>query len=359
MTMSDSTTAITGATALVGPELRPVENAVLIMTEGRISALGSSDDVAIPAEAQQVEARGMTLIPGFIDAHVHIGFFPPRRVLRAGVTTVRDLAWPPEIIFPMAERSKAPGFQGPLILAAGPMLTAPGGYPTRAGWAPSGAGLEVSGPEEAAVAVGRVKEQGAEVVKIALNPPAGPVLDEDTLKAIVSAAHERALEVTGHVYGLAELRKALDAGVDELAHMLMGTDRISPDLAARMAAEHMTVVPTLAIRSGGELKAALGNLGRFAAAGGRVVYGTDLGNAGASPGIDRREIRLMGRAGLSPAQIIESATAAAAAHLGLKDRGVLEVGAHADVVLIRGDPLADPKALGRVKKVWRAGIPAL
>ena len=328
------------------------------MSEGRISALGPNDEVPIPAEAERVEAGGMTLIPGFIDAHVHIGFFPPRRVLRAGVTTVRDLAWPPEIIFPLAERSRAPGFQGPMILAAGPMLTAPGGYPTRAPWAPSGTGLEVGGPKEAAGAVKRVQEQGAEVVKVALNPPAGPVLDEATLKAIVSAAHERDLEVTGHVYGLAELKKALDAGVDELAHMLMGTDRISQDLAARMASENMAVVPTLAIRSGGELKAALGNLGRFAAAGGRVVYGTDLGNAGASPGIDRREIRLMGRAGLTPVQIIESATTVAAAQLGLKERGVLEVGAHADVVLVRGDPLADPNALGRVKKVWRAGIPA-
>src|SRR3712207_8677447 len=81
-------------------------------------------------------------MPGFVDAHVHIGCADAGEVLRRGVTTVRDLGWPPERIFDVARASASPSFDGPLVLAAGPILTAPGGYPTPAAWAPRGTGRE-------------------------------------------------------------------------------------------------------------------------------------------------------------------------------------------------------------------------
>src|SRR6266542_995414 len=93
------------------------------------------------------------LMPAVADRHVHMGLADPGAVLLGGVTAVRDLAWPPEEIFPLADASEGPSFNGPLVRAAGPMITAPAGYPTRSSWAPRGTGLEVRGVDEAAAAV--------------------------------------------------------------------------------------------------------------------------------------------------------------------------------------------------------------
>lgn len=348
---------IIGATALVGTELGATEDATVVVEDGTIRAIGTGD-IEIPSGADRIDARGCTLIPGFIDAHVHIGFYEPRDVLRGGVTTVRDLGWPPERIEHLVRASRSDEFDGPTILAAGPMLTAPGGYPTRAPWAPDGTGLEVRGPEEAERAVSSVADAGAVIVKVALNPPVGPVLSLDTLAAIVDAAHERGLKVTGHVHGLDELDKALAAGMDELAHILTSAERIPDPTIERMASTGMVVVPTLSIFSGAALEVAIANLQAFRAAGGRVVYGTDLGNEGPRPGIEPNEVRAMAQAGMPARDIIRSATVDAAAWLGLETTGAIEVGRAADLVLIEGDPVARPEALTQIRAVWRRGLKA-
>jgi imidazolonepropionase-like amidohydrolase len=356
--MTPRVQVILGATALVGDELAVVEDAAIVIGGGVIRAVGGRADIQIPAEAQVIEARGHTLIPGFIDAHVHIGFYEPSAVVAGGVTTVRDLGWPPARITPLVRASRADDFPGPTIVAAGPMLTAPGGYPARATWAPPGTELEVDSPEGARGAVASVADAGYAIVKIALNPPAGPVLDLDTLIAIVVAAHARSLKVTGHVHGLAELDKALDAGMDELAHMLTSDERIPDATIARMVAAGMVVVPTLSIFTGSPLRTAIGNLHAFKTAGGRIVYGTDLGNAGPRPGIDATEVRAMATAGMTGLDIIRAATVDAAAWLGLGTTGVIEGGRAADLVLIRGDPVRSPEVLTDVVSVWRRGIRA-
>lgn len=342
--------AIVARAALAGERLERVAPATVVVDGGRISSVGS----APPRDADVVDARDCTLIPGFVDAHVHIGFFEPRDLLWGGVTTARDLAWPPDEIHPLARRSRAPSFDGPLLLAAGPMLTAPGGYPTRAAWAPPGCGREVSTPAEARAAVGRTVDEGACVIKVALNPPVGPTLPRDVLEAIVDAAHARGRRVTGHVHGLDELDKALDAGVDELAHMLMSPERIPDGTIARMVSAGVTIVPTLSVRFDDQ-DVACDNVARFVAAGGRVVYGTDLGNEGPRPGIDAREVDAMARASMSPRAIVASATTRAARYLGLARKGVLDAGYDADVVAVEGDPDRDARALTRVRMVWRGG----
>ncbi|MPZ69393.1 MAG: amidohydrolase family protein [Actinobacteria bacterium] len=346
---------IRGGTALVGPTLRPLEDAVLIIEDGLIAELGAASSVAIPEGAVIVDASGMTLVPGFIDAHVHIEFADPAEVLAGGVTTVRDLAWPPESIWPLAERSRDPGFEGPLIVAAGQMLTTEGGYPTRAGWAPEGTGLVVAAPEDAAAAVDAQADAGASVIKVGLNSAVGPTLDLETLRAIVDAANTRDLAVTGHVDNIEQLEKALDAGMTELAHMLLGGERIPDEGIERMVRAGMTVVPTLSILAGPELEAAVDNLARFRAAGGSVVYGTDLGNAGPRPGIDPTEVAAMTAAGMSLHDILVSATVDAGALLGLDGVGTLSEGMAADIVALGGAPLADPGDLTDVQMVWRRG----
>ena len=341
-------TLISGGSVLIGEALERVDDAIVSIEGERIGAIGAGGG------SGDIDAAGLTLLPGFIDAHVHIGFHLPAEVLAGGVTTVRDLAWPPEAIFPLAESSTEPGFDGPRILAAGPMLTIAGGYPTQAGWAPDGTGRVVTSPDDAETAVAEVALAGASIVKVALNAEVGPTLDLGTLSAIVSAAHERGLKVTGHVYGLEELHKALDAGMDELAHMLMSPETIPDETIDRMVAAGMVVIPTLSVRYGKDQKIAIDNLRRFSEAGGTIVYGTDLGNEGPEPGIDRREIAAMAAAGLTGRDIVTSGTVRSARWLGL-DAGVLKAGARADIVGVRGDPLADPMALTNVELVVRGG----
>ena len=348
-------TSIEAGQALVGRDLRPLENAIILVEGSTISAVGHEDDVTVPSGATRIDAGDSLVLPGFIDAHVHVGFYSPAGILHGGVTTVRDLAWPPDIIFPLSQESKSPNFDGLRILAAGPMLTAPGGYPMKAQWAPSGTGLEVSTPAEGRIAARAVAGSGAHVIKIALNPAVGPALDKPTLTAIVEAAHERHLKVTGHIAGITELEKALDSGIDELAHMLMSSEHIPDETLERIVDQGVAVVPTLSCRFGTDRDLAVDNLARFVKSGGKAVYGTDLGNEGPGPGIDPLEVNAMVEAGMSPREIISSATVDSTPWLGLKNTGVLEPGADADIIAVAGDALDRPLGLTEVERVWRLG----
>ncbi len=346
-------TVIRAAAALLGSDLERASDVALVLEDGTITVAGPA--AAAPHPAETVYEGDVLLVPGFIDAHVHIGFFDPRDIATNGVTAVRDLGWPAEEIFALAQQSRDPGFAGPLIVAAGPMLTAPGGYPTRAQWAPPGTGRVVATVSEAVAAVDGLVARGAAVIKIALNPPVGPVLDGEIVRAIVEASHARGFRVTAHIYGLEQLEVALDAGVDELAHMLMSPESIPNELIDRMVARGVTVVPTLSIRTGVDGSIAIDNLARFLGAGGRVIYGTDLGNEGPRPGIDPREVAGMAAAGMSARQIIASATVDAARYLGLERKGILGTGWDADIVALDLAADLEPDRLCDVRAVWRCG----
>jgi len=350
-----ATTAIVGGRALVGTELEPIDEATVVISNDVIRAVGASAEIEPPEDAELVDATGFTLLPGFIDSHVHIGMAPPIEVLRGGVTTVRDLAWPPQTIWALSGKSKSEDWQGPEIIAAGQMLTVPDGYPLRAAWAPPDTGRAIRSAAEGWEAVDEQADSGACVIKVALNGLAGPTIDAGTLAAIVEAAHARGLRVTGHVHGLSELHKALDAGMDELAHMLMSPEPIPATTVNRMVSAHMTIVPTLSCFFGKEQTIAIENMRAFIAAGGHFVYGTDLGNEGPRPGIDPREVDALARAGLGDSDIVASATTRAAVHLGLTDRGALARGLLADVVAVLWVPGGDPIELTQVGMVWRRG----
>jgi imidazolonepropionase-like amidohydrolase len=286
-------------------------------------------------------------MPGAADRHVHIGLADPGAVLLGGVTAVRDLAWPPDVIFPLADASELPTFNGPLIRAAGPMITAPGGYPTAERWAPAGTGLEIRGAEEAATAVEVLADRGAAAMKVSLNAEAGPTPTDGELAAIVQAAGERRLPVTAHVQGVGQAERALGAGVSEFAHCPW-SERLSESVL-EAAAKAVRIVSTLDIWSFGnvtpELRTAADNMARFRAAGGTVVYGTDLGNGAIPPGIDVREVLLLRETvGMTTDEILEALVA-----------GPLESGGPADLIAPARDPREDLTALGDLKLVIRAG----
>jgi len=351
MTAEPAPLAIVGAAVFDGGGGPPSPDRTVVVRGGRIERVGPPGAVRPPPGAVVVGAAGCTLLPGVVDAHVHLGFYPPAEVLRGGVTTVRDLGWPAGRLAALRGLAEAPGAASPRLLAAGQIVTVPGGYPTRAAWAPTGTAVPVRDGGEAAAAVAMLAAAGAAVIKVALDGRVGPTLPGPLLAAVVAAARQHGLGVTAHVAGNGELEKALAAGVGELAHWPLQRRVLDDTLIARLAAS-VTVVPTLHIEPS---RARRRGVRRFIAMGGRVVYGTDLGNRGPPPAVDVEELRLLVEAGLAPGQALAAATSVAAAHLGLADVGRVVPGARADLLLVEGDPLADLAALTRVRLVTRDG----
>jgi imidazolonepropionase-like amidohydrolase len=336
-----TTLSVRAPLAWLGPG-RLVEDAQVVCDGGVVMSAG--DATRIDHADRDLFVDGF-LMPAVADRHVHIGLSDPAAVLLGGVTAVRDLAWPPERIFPLADASEMPSFEGPLILAAGPMLTGPGGYPTRDPWAPPGTGREVKDADDAAAAVEELARLGSAAIKVSLNAEAGPTPSDAALAAICDAAHAADLPVTAHAQGAGQVERALGAGVDELAHTPWTP--LSPDVI-HAAASRMRIVSTLDILSFGrdtpEIRTALDNLRRFHDAGGTVVYGTDLGNGSIPPGIHAREARLIAEAGLTREEVLQTMI-----------RAPLEPDAPADLVAVAANPLEDLLGLEHVRLVVRAG----
>jgi imidazolonepropionase-like amidohydrolase len=336
-----TTLSIRAPLAWLGPG-RLVEDAQVACDGGRIVHAGEGTWIR-PAD-REIRVDGFVM-PAVADRHVHIGMSSPAEVLAGGVTAVRDLAWPPDLIFTLADASEMPTFDGPLIRAAGSMLTAQGGYPTQDGWAPPGTGREVKSPEDAAAAVEELARLGAAAIKISLNAEAGPTPSDAELAAICDAARAADLPVAAHAQGKGQVERALGAGVDELAHTPW--TRLSDDVI-QTAAGRLRIVSTLDILSFGrdtpEIRTALDNLRRFHVAGGTIVYGTDLGNGEIPPGIHVREAQLIREAGLEQEEVLEAMI-----------RAPLEPEAPADLVVLGASPLEDLAALDDVRTVIRAG----
>lgn len=322
-----------------------VSDAAIHIERGILRYAGPASQAPEPREGEEVAVDGF-VIPAIADRHVHIGLADPAAVLLRGVTAVRDLGWPPDVIFPMADASELPTFNGPLIRAAGPMLTAPGGYPTRERWAPPGTGLEIHDPGEGERAVRMLAGRGAVAIKVALNAVAGPTLPDAELAAICRAAAEEQLPVVAHAEGSGQVERALGAGVRELAHTPWSeplSDRVVQALAKRAR-----IVSTLDIHGFGgdtpEVRASVDNLRRFREAGGVVLYGTDLGNGPIPPGVDLREVLLLREAGLTPEEILAAMA-----------RGPLQRNAPGDLIVLGRNPFEELEAFEDLRLVVRGG----
>jgi imidazolonepropionase-like amidohydrolase len=346
--------AIVGVAVFDGDGGPPVPGQTVLAAGGLVERTGPADRVRPPPGSLVVNGAGSTLLPGIVDAHVHLGFYPPEVVLTGGVTTVRDLGWPAERLAALRERAASRPAASPRLLAAGQIVTVPGGYPTRAAWAPPGTGRPVAGRAEAVRAVAELAAAGAAVIKVALDDRVGPTLPAPVLAAVVGAAGDHGLDVTAHVGTAAEAAKALGAGVGELAHWPFDHRPLPHALVDRLA-ESVVAVPTLHIDPSPARRA---GVRRFVERGGRVLYGTDMGNQGPPPAVDTEELRLLVEAGLDQGRALAVATSLVAAHLGLAGTGRVAAGAVADLLLVEGDPLADLTALRRVRLVARGGLVA-
>ena len=268
---------------------------VVIDAAGTVAALGAAGEVDIPFGALEVEAAWIG--PGLVDGHVHLAFGSPDEIVRRGVVAVRDLGAPPRKAMAWRELS------APAVSVAGPLLTAPGGYPSRS-WGSDGFAAFVDDVDQARRLVQGLVTQ-VDVIKLALEPRSGPVPSPDICAAIVESAHEGDRQVTCHALTVEMVERALDAGVDELAHTPI--EQLPTALIDRIVAAGVRVVSTLHTHQ--RAGAVLTNARDLVSAGVPVRYGTDLGNTGIRPGADARELDLLRGAGLSHDDVLFAATA--------------------------------------------------
>jgi imidazolonepropionase-like amidohydrolase len=324
------------------------------------------------AGARVIDTGGATLLPGLIDAHVHLLNEEHLQQLAAfGVTTALDMgAWPPSMVDSLRGRTGMADIRSAGVPAttAGSAHSHLPGYP---------AGELVDGPAGAARFVTDRIAEGADYIKLIADIP-GP--DQATLDALVTHSHVRGRLTVAHAVSTAAVDMALQAGVDMITHVPLDR-RLTESTAARVLARDCACIPTLTmmkgivdrtaatpfsqpnvVAAGPNYEATRGNVAELHRAGVPILAGTD---ANAGPGIPfsprhgeslHEELELLIEAGLSTVEALRAATVLPARCFGLYDRGVIEPGRRADLVLIDGDPIADIRATRQIRRVWCAGV---
>lgn len=368
----------------------------VIVAEGRIAAVES--DRGLPSgEARRIEAPDCSLLPGLIDAHVHICMDPSNTpvaqrttdpaelairgvtnalaTLRGGVTTVRCVGTPGNVDLVVRDAIARGRVPGPRIVAAGRTIAMTGGHG-------STMAIEADGVDAVVAAVRTQIKAGADVIKLmvtggVLTPggrPGMPQMLAEEIEAAIRVAHRAGRRVCGHAEGAEGVRDAVLAGIDSIEH---GFFEDGDPLFARLLTNPTFVVPTLvayaAIVEGRDHLApeAVANAElaierhrqSFRAAvraGAPIAMGSDAGTPFNPHGENWREIAHMVAQGMTAAVALQAATWGGASLLGLPDVGAVEPGWIADLLLVDGDPLVALESLGRVRGVWREGkrIPA-
>lgn len=391
---------------LITDAARPAQGpSTVIVENGRIVRIETG--ATSPAGAIVVDMRDKTVLPGLIDAHVHltgdpgtpfwreavdpdelaaiVGVKNAKMTAQAGFTTVRDLGAPGSSSFALRDAIKAGIVPGPRIVASGGALSIIGGHGDVSGFRPAvNAALDpggtCTGADDCSAKVRESAKRGSDVIKITST---GGVLSQQgrgleghfdpvEIRAITSTAHRLGLKVAAHAHGARGIEDAARAGVDSIDH---GTFADAGAVKA-MKDNGTWMVPTLLALAGVrdrlgkniytpvvEVKArqAIAQWGRALAAahkaGVKIAFGTDAGVF--EHGRNGEEAELMVTlGGMSPRDVLVSATTGAADLLNIAaETGTIEPGKSADIIAVDGDPLVDAKALTRVRYVMAMGRP--
>jgi imidazolonepropionase-like amidohydrolase len=332
-------------------------NGAIVVRDGRIVEVQPPSAVRKPpAQARTLDLEGRTVLPGLIDAHVHLTLAgdPAANALatlRAGFTTVVDLGSAGGAGLRLRDQIARGGTAGPSVIAAGSWIGAKGG-------GCEFGGATVAGAEEARSRARADLEAGADLLKVCVTGwPADAVATPDSvelgpgpLDAVLEVARAARRPVYAHAIGRAGTLLAAERGVRALAH----TPIVDSTAAVRLKATGVVVISTLATLTARPEAAEIRRSFRLLrSAGVPIVLGTD---AGVLPhGRNADEILALVQAGLTPAEVIRAATLDAAALIGRKDLGEIAAGAAADLVVVAGDPLKDPRLLARPALVLKGG----
>jgi imidazolonepropionase-like amidohydrolase len=379
----------------------------IIIRDGRIAQVGRG--ISVPAGAEVIDLSGHTVMPGLIDLHTHLmtdpselgrdrgGFlfqYPDRAILKgvgharitlmAGFTTVRDVGAPGTTAMALRDAIADGLLPGPRIIAGMGMGTTGSHCDPTTGIRPGTGDFAEArsyvfdGPEEARLAVRRAVRDGADVIKIcatagvlSMSDDIGPAqMTPDELEAVIGTARMLNRRVVAHAHGLEGIRNAVRAGITTIDHGSVLDDEILREMTERGT----WLVPTMMAYDAVIQMTEAGLLPPGPAAKTRtiaplvreshrrafrstvpVAFGTD---AGVFPhGQNAGEFRLMVEAGMPPARALLTATRHAADALGrLADLGTVEAGKIADLVAVRGDPIANIRLMEEMAFVMKDGV---
>jgi len=375
---------------------RVLEHVNVVVSAGRISSIGKN---AFQAGLPVIDGAGRTVLPGFIDAHGHVpNATGLRDAMRFGVTTVLDMLTDIKVVHAQkSQRMSMDRTDLADLYSAGSPITSPKGLGTQFGLSfPT-----LTGPDEARAFVKARIADGSDYIKILYEPgaPLFTTISRETLAAVVAAAHAEGVMAIAHVSSIVGARDAVRSGIDGLAHGFSDT-LLDESLAKEMVARRVFVIPTLSILAAFEAKSigpalaadplvvpyltaaqkkglvspgpgpqhpmapylvrfkidvASENVRRMKAAGVRMLAGTDAPNLGSFGVSLHGELELLTRAGLTPAEAIHASTQAPAQSFGLSDRGRIEAGRRADLVLVDGNPLEDVRLTRAIVRVFKNG----
>jgi len=378
--------AFTGARVIDGTGKAAVENATIVVRNGRVEAVGRS--VKVPDGAQRVDLAGKTVIPGLINAHGHVANLDQLGLYaRYGVTTVFSLGGDKEIELRDQTRAdqQKPGLTHARLFIAGPIPTS-------------------KTAEEARKAVDALAAAKVDIVKFRLDDQLGrgQKMPAEAYTAILNEAHKRGMRVAVHVVTLADAKAVLRLGADIIAHSVRDQE-IDAETIGLLKKTGAFYIPTFTRElstyiygekpewltdafltrdgnkpeqaraadpafqesmrkdSGGQwykehLPLAMRNMKKVYDAGVPVAMGTDTGPPQRFQGyFEHMELEYMVKAGLTPMQTIAASTSTAAKALKATDLGTLEAGKWADFVVLGGNPLDDIRNTRKIESVWIAG----
>ena len=393
--------AFTGARVIDGTDRAPIDNATIVVRDGRIVSVGPAARATVPAGAERVSLNGKTVIPGLINAHGHVGNtvglqqgkYSRENVLHDlktyaayGVTTVFSLGDDQDAGFKIRDAQNTPSLDHARLYVAGPVLSP-------------------KSPDDARRLVDEVAAMKADIVKIRVDDNLGTSakMPPDIYKAVIDESHKKGMRTAVHLFYLEDAKGVLDAGADFIAHSIRDKDVDEP-VISMLKRRDVCVCPTLmrevstfayettpswfndplflkradkatldqlkeparqeqmknsksAQRYKVALEQASKNLKKLSDAGVKIAMGTDTGPPARFQGyFELMELELMAKAGLTPKQVLIAATRDAARCQKLdQNLGTLEANKWADFVVLDADPLADISNARKINTVYIAG----
>jgi imidazolonepropionase-like amidohydrolase len=377
-------TALVGATIYVSPTETPIRDGVALIQGEKIVSVGARAQMQFPETAHVLDCFGLTITAGLWNSHVHfferkwadVAAIPAPELTRQlenmvtkyGFTSVFDTGSVWENTRRLRDRVDSGEVPGPKIRSTGEGLVPPGALPTDQVLSMMGVmklpAPEIANAAQAAAAAKKLLDAGVDGIKIFASAPRSAPLPESAFRAAADEAHRAGKPVFVHPNNAADVLTAVRGGVDIVAHTTPHSGPWDETLLTAMKERRVALTPTLTLwkyylrhdRLSAQEKVTeteIGQLRAWLAAGGTVLFGTDLGAVEYDP---TEEYALMSEAGMTFPQILASLTTAPTERFGDANKlGRIAAGLQADLAVFHQDPAINLRALAHVKYTLRAG----